>query len=661
MIEDVHFDIETRSRIDLTVVGADRYGCDPSTEIFMGAVGSSDPASPVYLWVNPKFHDAGIPSDAGAEDMLKNAKRVHAHNTGFEQPVCAGTNMFTHIGLDQWRCTQAMARMAGLPESLENCGEALNIKSKKSPRGKALIRFFSQPREEDGQFNEPRDHRAEWAEFCEYCRQDVRAEREIHAKLKHRFSLVDENLATYQFTMRMNHMGIPVNVPALKNAQSILTEVQSGIVTEFRELTGLNPTQRAKVLEMVRGLGVDIDNMQADTLENPNLTKDIADKANRERAAKILDLYSKVSYAATKKITTMLAWACPDNRLHGVLKFYGAGTGRWSAGGPQIQNAKKATPAMRPITHAAFAYIAKGGTAAGIDAIYGDPIEVLASCVRHFVGDPNCEILDGDYNAIEARIACWVSGEVEALEEYRRGVDRYRTMAAYIYNITIDKVTSDQREVGKRAILGLGYGMGAEKFMTSCRDMYGIDISLELSERAKVAFREKHSRMAKCWRTLDNAIVAAIQRPQNPPAELGRLRVHCERTAGMLYLFITLPSGRRLAYPLPEIVADDQFGQQITYWGQIPGSTRWGRIKLYGAKAFENVCQAIAADVMSHGARKAESLWMLPFALIHDQGLALRLKGQTADQFSAALATLPAWAQGLPLKVESKIMPYYSK
>jgi DNA polymerase len=191
--------------------------------------------------------------------------------------------------------------------------------------------------------------------------------------------------------------------------------------------------------------------------------------------------------------------------------------------------------------------------------------------------------------------------------------------------------------------------------------MYGIDISLEISERAKVAFRVKHSRMAKCWRTLDDAIVAAIQRPQNPPAELGRLRVHCERTAGMLYLFITLPSGRRLAYPLPEIVADDQFGQQITYWGQIPSSTRWGRIKLYGAKAFENVCQAIAADVMSHGARKAESLWMLPFALIHDQGLALRLKGQTADQFSAALATLPAWAQGLPLKVESKIMPYYSK
>jgi len=104
-----------------------------------------------------------------------------------------------------------------------------------------------------------------------------------------------------------------------------------------------------------------------------------------------------------------------------------------------------------------------------------------------------------------------------------------------------------------------------------------------------------------------------------------------------------------------------QFGTKFTYWGQIPFSTQWGQINLYGAKLFENICQAIAAAVMAHGSLMAESRWMLPFALIHDQGLALKLSGQTAEGFSDALATLPQWAHGLPLKVETKTSPYYSK
>ncbi len=650
----VFLDIETRSRAELSDVGAARYAADASTEIFMAAVGFEND---VYLWINPKFRDAGVGSDPEALALLRSADEVHAHNADFERELLTRTDFEVQIPLTQWRCTQAMARIAALPDSLEKCGKTLDIESKKDKRGKDLIKFFSIP-QEDGLFNEPRDHTEKWHQFCEYCKQDVRAEQQIHQRLDPKFGLRGVDLETFQFTIRMNETGIPVNVAALRNAQIMIDSVEETAGAEFQSLTKLKITQRAKVKDWLAKRGIDLPNMQAETLQEAATNLKLL---GSKEAARAIELYCQLSYAATKKITTMLDWVCPDNRLHGVFKFYGAGTGRWSAGGPQLHNAKKATPEMRPITHAAYKYVANGGTIEGLRAVYGEPIEVLASCIRHFVHLPGHELFDGDYNAIEARLACWVAGQDDALHEYRRGVDRYKTMAGDIYMKSVASITSDEREVGKRAILGLGYGMGAEKFQSSCRDQYGIDIPLSLAERAKDAFREKHWKVVEFWRALDRGIRQAVKTQGTTCCLTHGIQIYSYSAADIPYLFIRLPSGRDLAYPYPEIEMDPTFGAQVTYWGQIPLSTQWGRIKLYGAKAFENICQAIAADIMAFGSRMAEQKWMLPFALIHDQGLALKLVGQTPDEFSQALATLPSWAKGLPLKVETKTAPYYSK
>tara|TARA_R110000868_G_scaffold11798_5_gene57585 strand:+ start:2337 stop:4304 length:1968 start_codon:yes stop_codon:yes gene_type:complete len=653
----VFLDIETRSLADLPSVGAARYAADPSTDIFMAAISSPEEGSEVYLWINPKFRDAGVDSDVEALALLRQADEVHAHNADFERELLDRTQFEVSIPLTKWRCTAAMARIAALPDSLEKCGEALDISNKKDKRGKDLIKFFSIA-QDDGTFNEPRDHQEKWAQFCEYCKQDVRAERQIHELLKDHFCLTGVNLETFQFTIRMNDTGIPVNVPALRNAQKMIDTVGATSGAEFRQLTGLNITQRAKVKDWLAKRGMNLPDMQSETLLE--VAKDFKMFGSVE-ASRAVELYCQLSYAATKKITTMLDWVCPDNRLHGVFRFYGAGTGRWSAGGPQLHNAKKATPEMRPISHAAYKYVANGGTIEGLRAVYGEPIEILASCIRHFVHAPDQELLDGDYNAIEARIACWVSGQEDALKEYRNGVDRYRAMAALIYHKPVRRVTSDEREVGKRAILGLGYGMGAEKFRSSCLDQYGITMTMELAERAKNEFRNQHHKIVDTWKQLERAIRQSLVISGSSNLVGSGVTVYSHASAGIPYLFIRLPSGRSLAYPHPQIDDEPRFGTQITYWGQIPLSTQWGRIKLYGAKAFENICQAIAADIMSFGSRIAESRWILPFALIHDQGLAVKLAGQTAEGFSDALSTLPPWAHGLPLKVETKITPYYSK
>lgn len=350
----VHLDIETRSRADLPDTGAYRYGCDSSTQVFMAGVSEERADAPVYLWINPLFRDAGVDSDPEALELLGQATEVRAFNAGFELAVLDGVKFQPSVPLENWRCTQAMARIAGMPDSLEKCGHALGIDAKKDYKGKALIRLFSIPNEQ-GQFNAPRDHQAQWVEFCEYCRQDVRAEKEIHRLLRPKFDLRGDHLATWLFTLRMNAEGVPVNVDALRNAQAIVGQVTSTAAAEFHSITGVAITQRARVLAWMQGNGAKLENMQADTLQKLDLAK------LNPLVARAVTLYIQLSYAATKKIATMLDWAMPDGRMRGVMKYYGAGTGRWSAGGPQIQNAKKATPEMRPITKKAYHYVASGG------------------------------------------------------------------------------------------------------------------------------------------------------------------------------------------------------------------------------------------------------------------------------------------------------------
>lgn len=644
----VHLDIETRSRADLPDTGAYRYGCDSSTQVFMAGVSEERADAPVYLWINPLFRDAGVKSDPEALELLGQATEVRAFNAGFELAVLDGVKFQPSVPLENWRCTQAMARIAGMPDSLERCGNALGIDAKKDYKGKALIRLFSIPNEH-GNFNAPRDHKPQWAEFCEYCRQDVRAEKEIHRLLRPKFDLRGDHLATWLFTLRMNAEGVPVNVDALRNAQAIVDQVTSTAAAEFKSITGVTITQRARVLSWFKANHLKLDNMQADTLQALDLAK------VNPLVARAITLYIQLSYAATKKIATMLDWAMPDGRMRGVMKYYGAGTGRWSAGGPQVQNAKKPTPEMRPIAKPAYKYVASGGSAAGLNAVYGDPIEVLASCVRHFIQQPGAEMLDADYNAIEARVICWLAGQKDALEMWSKGTDQYRRMAGMIYNVAPGAVNADQRDMGKRTILGCGYGMGAVKFLSTCQ-MFNVPCDAALAERAVTMYRQTHPAITAYWRRLNANAMTAVRQPGTRCNEF-----LVEETAGRMYLFFRLPSGRTLAYPEPKLEHDPQFGEQLTYLGQLPMLVQFGRIKLYGGKLAENASQAVAADIMSHGARTAESRGMRPFALIHDQGLAIRTNGRTAEEFAAALADVPPWAKGLPLKVEAKIAPFYSK
>ena len=644
----VHLDFETRATVDLTEVGAYRYAQDPTCRILMAGVSAHD-RDDVLLWVNPWLHDLVHHADRiqnnAARDLLIEADLVYAHNADFEAALMWGrglADMGVEVDVSKWRCTAAMARKAGLPSSLEKAAEALGLPQQKDRRGKALIRKFSIPRE-DGTFELCEG--ADWDAFKEYCIQDVKVEKAIHKKLT-AFELTGSSLATFQFNLRLNERGIPVNVPALKHAQSLINEAQNEASNQFRQLTGLNITQREKIRALVGLL-----NMQSETVAEA-----LGKLPAEDSTAAILSLYQKLSFAAAKKVDAMLACACEDGRVRGGHQYYGAGTGRWSGRLIQPQNFKKTPGWMKGMTTQVYQAIQQGATADELSVIYGEPVELISGIIRHFIHAPGHQMIDADYNAIEARIITWLAGETKTLEMWRKGADLYKFMAARIYGKDEKDVTPEDRTFGKVAILGLGFGMGATKFRSTC-EMYGIDCSVDLAERAVEMYRATNPAVVRYWYYLDECARKAIGAPGK---EFGPFKVH--RISGVPYLLGRLPSGRQLAYPHPLVeVLEGDNRSQITYWGAIPGTVAWSRVKLYGGKLAENFTQATAACVMAHGALLAESQGYEIFMLVHDQALALAGPDLTPDGFGKALATVPPWATGLPLKVEAKLTPYYTK
>jgi DNA polymerase len=673
----LHLDYETRSGANVTEVGAHRHAIDPRFEILMAAV-SRDDSDQVLLWVNPAFRTPDMLGDnEEIERLIPEATIIWGHNVNFEQAATWGacsqgkaSPFKREPSMDVWRCSAAVARKAALPYSLDKLCETLQLPVQKDRRGKALIKLFSEPDEETGQFNRPQDHEKEWVEFGDYCKQDVRAEKAAGAKLS-AFHLTGAALATFQFDMRMNQRGIPINVSAARNAQKIIDEVQSGVTEEFRKLTGLNPTQREKVRQIVG-----LPNMQGTTVEAALL-----DPLLDEKTKHLLTLYQSVSYSAVAKIRVMLDCVCPDGFIRGMFMYYGASTGRWSAQKLQPHNFKKTPEWLRPFTDGIYAAICRGYSSFDLSQLWGDPLELISGCIRNFIHLPGTELLDGDYSGVEARIIAWAAKQedvVQQWKDYDKGIGPgpYKFMAAEIYLKPVTAITKDEREVGKRVVLGAGYQMGPDRFKDQCWTTYQLDLPKELCVKGIKTFRQKNRKIVEYWYFLDNCAKEAVR---NPGASFGPFTVR--KIAGIPYLLGKLPSGRSLAYPHPQIELlpwspknDDaeldengnpvepevKYRENVTYWGNVKGAM-WGRMKMYPGKWAEHFTQATAADFMAYGSIAAEERGMPPFMLVHDQGLAFRTANQTTEEYEAALGTLPSWAVGFPMKVEADVLPFFRK
>lgn len=711
-------DLETFSEFDISN-GAFPYAEHASTGILL--LGVARHGEEPRLWLSPELRGRipGVEHDPESEITLQEIQDaddvpVYAHNAEFEQAVT--TQHFTALGWSapihpsRWRCTAAMGRKAGFRSKLAHLSEDLNLDQKKYATGKSLIPLFCCPL--SGRELKKYGPRCFlWQEpekaklFAEYCLQDVRAEMEIADKLAP-FDLRGRSLEVFQLTGRLNSRGVPVNVPALRNAQKIIDEVEADVGARFFTLVGAKHTQRAVVFAWLRARGYTGEDMTADTVEEqlartdwkaPAYTGTDPDGAMGHEALvrmyedgrTALQLYSLLAYAAAKKVTAMLNSVCRDGTVKGTLLYHGAGTGRWSGRGIQPQNFKK--PTIKGDLEMAFSLIEEGCSREAIELAFGPALEVIASVIRNFIGLSG-GILDADYNAVEARIANWVAGQRNILELFQRmdstpnwsaENDIYLIMYSETVQCPVKRLPKKgfQRTFGKVLELGAQYGLGEDGIIRT-GEGWGIVIPPELAAQGKAAYRRTHDQLPRIWKAFQKASIRAVKTPEvwhyankdglldKPNAGLPTIAFRGTNIAGIPYLLMRLPSGRTIAYPRPEVktvwVAPRKVGQtgfeseELTYFGQIPGKSIMGRIKLPGYKSFENACQAIAGDLMANGALEAEADGFDLLTLIHDQALAAN-DPRGAKAFVAALTRLPDWAKGLPLAAEGDWAPFYRK
>ena len=256
--------------------------------------------------------------------------------------------------------------------------------------------------------------------------------------------------------------------------------------------------------------------------------------------------------------------------------------------------------------------------------------------------------IDCDSSQIEARTLAWLAGQDDLVAAFDRGEDVYKIMASSIYGVPVDEVTDPQRFVGKTTILGCGYGMGAAKFQAQLLT-FGVDMPENECKRIITVYRETYPMIPRLWRQAGDALDAMAN---NQTAPIGR--------DGVLLVYgkdgIKLPNGLSIKYPNlrwkpmmgsqhNEMVYDQKKGRAI-----IP-------TRIYGGKAVENICQALARIVIG------EQMLMVARRLrvvmtVHDAVGAIAPTGKAAEAreyVEQCMRIRPKWATLLPLNCESKM------
>lgn len=523
-----------------------------------------------------------------------------------------------------------------------------------------------------------------------YCRQDVLAEEALSQELP---DLSPDEQRIYQLDQGMNERGFQLDAEAVQSALALIDVEFVDLNAELFVLTEgqvERATQRARMMSWLEGEGLTLTNTKKETLdevldreEDPEEENVPWAEAPSPKARRGLEIMRMLGRSSTKKYVAMENWMCPDHRVRGSLLYHGATTGRWAGKGIQPQNFPKGSlrPELKGVSQDALWDVLKTRDNALVASTYGNTMEALSHGLRGaIIARPGHQLYVADYAGIEARVVNWLAGNEEALAIFRSGADIYCYMADEIYGYTTNKHDHPkERGIGKIAVLGLGYQMGPSKFVESCA-LGGVTIreDTECAECGKVsrdhrkerhdfepvdneitavrivdAYRAKFWRVKEMWSDQEETAIAAVTH-QGSVLQAGKVTWFEE--GGFLYC--ELPSGRRLAYPDPQIrptrTSWGAVRDQLTFMGVDTYSKQWTRQHTYGGSLVENITQAVSRDIMSDATLRCELGGLyVPVLTVHDELIAeAPLGAGSVEEFVNLLTDVPVWAEGAPIGAE---------
>lgn len=662
-------DFETRSKCDLTMAGADIYAADPSTQVLCCAFYDLT-TDQKWLWYPS---DGELPHEL--LDAIETSDFVVAHNARFDQMiweyVAVDDHRFPELPREKWYCSAAQCRVNALPSALDKAARAINGKNKKDHKGGALIRKFSIPNAE-GKFNEmsPDDER----EMGDYCVKDVLATVELVRTT--RLMSPDEH-GDWLINEAINDRGLKVDRALAAAAQSYASVEQGEIAKELTKITGgiiTKHSQHIRINRWVRG-EIEFSNDGATILnlmtvykkgekkysldksvrENILSAADSGDISISDDAYNVLVLTDDGNKSSVAKFKRMLTMADSiDSRVRGAFIFAGAGqTGRFSSKGMQVHNFKRACFAVADAELMRRRMLRE-------EAI-SDVMDTLAKLLRPaIIPAAGKMFVVGDWSAIEGRFLPWLAasaGAEKVLDVFRRDED--------IYVHTADSMNIKDRQIGKVATLALGYQGGVNAFASMGRN-YGLHLPEAQMSAVVQKWRAANLWALSFWKRLERAAMHAVMYPSKE-VQAGQLKyVYVQNLLGGTLLCI-LPNGGAIQYPfakIEELQTDYGTKKSVTYLkasiSPAADAKEWPRGALYGGLMAENACQAIAASLLKEKLRECDDVVMH----VHDE-IVLEVPADKAEQAAEKLQKImeatPAWAKGLPLKAEPKIMSRYGK
>ncbi len=660
----IFIDIETYSGTDLGKSGVYRYSEAPDFEVLLFGYSVDGGEVRVIDLASGEALPTDVLNALTDDDVLK-----WAHNAQFER-VClsrwlerqgVSLDSFTDnhwsrerlgkarfLNPESWRCTMVWSAYLGLPLSLEGAARVTAASTQKLSEGKDLIRFFSSPckptKANGGRTrNLPAHAPDKWERYKTYNTRDVETERAITEKLS-KFPVPEDEWKNYAQDQEINDRGIRLDMDLVGQAIRCDRRSRAALTKAMREITDLdNPNSIAQMKAWLA-----VNGLETDTLGKA-VVKELL-KTAPESLGEVLALRQDLAKSSVKKYTAMADVVCSDGRARGLLQFYGANrTGRFAGRLIQVQN----LPQNHLPDLAQARRIVKSGDFDTIDALYDSTPAVLSELIRTaFVPKPGTKFIVADFSAIEARVIAWLAGETWRNEVFASHGRIYEASASQMFRVPIEEITkgSPLRQKGKIAELALGYGgsVGALKAMGA------LDMGLTEEELQPLvtAWRTANPNITRLWWDIDRAAMKAVREKTTEQSH----GIQFEYRSG--FLFITLPSDRRLAYVKPRI-GENRFGSEsVTYEG-VGATKKWERIESYGPKFVENIVQAISRDILCYAMQTFQCCDIVLH--VHDE-IVIEADPRTSLQVVCEqMSRTPPWAKGLVLRADGFECQFYKK